>query len=120
MKSWVKIALGIGVAWTLSMPLVMVWLIMSPHAEHLGPGMDPWVLKLMLLSFGNCLIITPAWIFLLLYAVKRSDWSTRRRILWCVGLIGGPWVLVTWPWFYFRWILTAPADRPLLDPMRVR
>ena len=112
MKRWMKISLGISVVWTMVMPFLMVYLILAPR-PHTNTPVDPLVLRLMLLSLANFLLIAPAWVTFQIYAITRVNWPVWKRVVWVIGLIGGPWVLITWPWFYIRHILTHPMDEPL-------
>ena len=115
MKPWMKIALGISVLWTISMPFMMIHLILTPRPPS-SAAIDPWALKLLLFSLANFLLIGPAWVVFIGCAVCRRDWSVGKRIAWFIGLVGGPWALITWPWFYLQHIVTHPVGSPVFGP----
>lgn len=112
MKPWIKAGLGISVAWTLVMPFLMIHLILAPRA-HSSVAINYWALKLMILNLASFIVITPAWGTFLAYAACRREWSVGKRVAWVIGLVGGPWVLITWPWFFIRYIVRHPANMPV-------
>jgi len=109
MKTWLKSFLAVSTAW-LIIGLILDYLGMAEFKNHNA--------LTLLFAFASGLVLSTLIIFMTVYVVKRSDFSTLTRVLWVISFWLVPIQIASMPIFFVRYILAHPSDRPILDPMR--
>lgn len=107
MKPWIKSLLAASLLGFYTAVVLIALSISKPGAD---------ILKLALALFASFPLALAPWGFLIVYIIRRSDFSLQMRIGWGIALIAGPIGAIATPIFFFKYIIPHKREWPLFDP----